>query len=496
MTRHTTLPNHSSDLESTQESALESNQKSITGLLHNYQRPVVVGVGVTGLSVARYLKRSFCSTAITFMDTRLQPSGLAELQVLWPGVRCVLGELSESILLQADVVIVSPGVSLDEPALQAVQTAGIPVLGDVELFVQATQVPVLAVTGTNGKSTVVSLLAHALQRAGLKVGLGGNIGAPVLDMLSKPAPDYYVLELSSFQLQTTPSLAAEVAVCLNLSPDHLDRHHTMAEYLAAKQLVYRHCRHAVVNSDEPELWQGLGLPASTVGFSMHAEGVAALPINCSLLAGNEVAAATSILKVSDNQYARMAVDALSPAIVDFPQNALAVMAVMRCLNIAWQNYNMALTDFIGLPHRCQLVPCPGSSLRWYNDSKATNVGSAIAALQSVSRQAGGRVLWIAGGQAKGVDLSSLQPVIAECVAGLVLMGEDAELIRAQAPANYPCQMVDNMQQAVSAAALMALDCQVDTVLLAPACASLDQYENYAARGREFVKWIQVLGKHN
>lgn len=469
-----------------------------------YTNPVIIGLGATGLSVARYFVRQ--GTAFQVMDTRTNPPGLVDLAHIAPQAKAkaILGKLSADVLLQADLIVVSPGLDLQQTELLAAQRLGIPICSDIELFVQAVQTPIIAITGTNGKSTVTMLTTAALTTAGLRAQALGNIGAPVLDVLDdtqSQRPDYYVLELSSFQLQTTYSLQATVAVCLNFSPDHLDRHRNLEEYLHAKQHIYRNCKAAVINCDQPQIYQGLTFPEKTAGFSLSA---AQLP------AWQQQNPSYVLSSYCNIQYAKLGTDientaslcidavpqvdlsALAPVLRTLPQNALAVIALMQLLSIAWQRYAQALFNFVGLPHRCQLVATQHSDVQWYNDSKATNVDAAMVSLQALAGSVNTKIIWIAGGQAKGVDFSVLTDTITQCVAGVVLMGEDAVTIAAQLPDDVPRTQVETMQQAVVTAARMAEQQQVSLVLLAPACASFDMFQHYQDRGEQFIKWVQAL----
>lgn len=491
------------------------------------KHPVVVGLGATGVSVVRYLLQQGLSPVL--VDSRLEPPALAELKALAPELEVHLGALTQEPLLQADLIVVSPGVDLQTPLWQQVRTAGITICGDIELFVRAVQVPIIAITGTNGKSTVTVLTAEALAAAGYTVATLGNIGTPVLDFLTRQqadiqscshlehapqlaakqvadtdqplALDYIVLELSSFQLASTFSLAAKVAVCLNVSPDHLDRHGDMADYLAAKQRIYKHCQHAVLNLQQPEIWQSLALPVSQVGFCATALAIQAPQVKSLTEQADPFSQLQHIYWLAeegvrpqlmcDNQ-PLLSVSDLAPALVAVPQNVLAVMAIMHALQIPVAKYGSIIHDFVGLAHRCQKVLTTTEGTMWFNDSKATNVGAAIAAVKGVSAQINGKLVWIAGGQTKGVDMQCLAPIIRQHAAAMVLLGDDVQQLQQQVPTEMPCAVVRDMQAAVQSAAAFAAQYEVQAVLLAPAGASFDLFKNYQDRGEQFTAWVNAI----
>ena len=227
---------------------------------------VVVGLGITGLSCVRHLCQKNYQVAV--VDTRTNPPGLTELKQHYPNVHYQVGKLDPVLLMQAKEIIISPGLSLKTPEIKQAISQGIPVIGDIELFVRETSKPIIAITGTNGKSTVVSLVGDMIKASGFKTVVCGNIGEPVLNCLEQEV-DYYVLELSSFQLETTHSLAAQAAVILNLSADHLDRYESLAQYLQAKQSIYLNCEHAIINLDEPKLWRELDFKNAPLSFSLE-----------------------------------------------------------------------------------------------------------------------------------------------------------------------------------------------------------------------------------
>jgi UDP-N-acetylmuramoylalanine--D-glutamate ligase len=437
-------------------------------------RSLVVGLGKTGLSCARYLAAQGLPLAVT--DTRLRPPALRELREILPDVAVFVGGFDAGAFAAAEQLVVSPGISLEEPLIRAARDRGAAVLGDVELFARAARAPIVAITGTNGKSTVTALLGEMARQAGRRVAVGGNIGTPVLDLLVEqgPQPDLYVIELSSFQLETTTSLNAAAAVVLNLTPDHLDRHGDLERYRAAKARVYAGARVKVVNLDDP-LVASMVPPQEARGFtagppSWGQFGLVPHGHDSRLAYGDErLALASELLLVGRHNLV----------------NALAAMALGRAMGLPVSPMIEALRRFPGLPHRCQWV-ASSQGVQWYNDSKGTNVGATLAALQGMD----GSVVLIAGGDGKGQDFSPLCAAVREKARGIVLIGRDAPLIEAALGSVPPVAHARDMREAVRAARRMARP--GDSVLLSPACASFDMYRNYEHRGEVFMRAVQAL----
>ncbi len=442
------------------------------------QRTLVVGLGATGLSVARYLMRQGVRVAIT--DSRSEPPGLAELQREYADVAVFLGAFDEAVFAQADMLVLSPGVPLSTPQVAAAQARGVPVVGDIELFARAVAAPVVAITGSNGKSTVTTLVGEMLRAAGWRVGVGGNLGTPALDLLD-PACQAYVLELSSFQLETTHSLKPAVGVVLNVSPDHMDRYPDLDAYAAAKARILQEAELAIRNADDPRVmampggratWTfTLGEPADEQTFGVREwQG-------CDWLCRGEEPL--------------LAVDEVLIPGTHNRANALAALAVGTALGLENEVMGEVLRRFPGLPHRCEFVG-EVAGVRWYNDSKATNVGAALAALRGLHRPGDeARAVIILGGDCKEGDFAPLREALAECARGVVLIGRDREAIRPVVPP--VCQLADasDLEEAVGLALEMAHP--GDHVLLAPACASFDQFRNYAERGDRFRGLVRRLG---
>lgn len=445
-------------------------------------RVLVVGLGVTGLSVIRYLRGLGCQVAVT--DTRAQPPGVAALREEFPDVAMMLGGLDARAFAAADQVVLSPGLSLTElgPHLG---DRDLPVCGDIELFAQAVQVPVLAITGSNGKSTVTALLGQMARHAGVRVGVGGNLGPPALDLLSAES-ELYVLELSSFQLETTCSLRTRAATVLNLSPDHLDRYADMTAYAAAKARIFLGAEVAVVNRDDQGSLEAAPASLEQVRFGLGEPereadwGVANLDgpggFEPWILRGERRLMPTRELRLVGTHHLA---------------NALAALALGDVYGLPLDAMREVVTTFSGLPHRCTLVAEAGG-VRWIDDSKGTNPGATLAALEGVASAQGTdeRIVLIAGGEGKGADFAPLTPVLARTARAVVLIGRDAPLIQQVVPHSVPCLLAEDMTAAVARAAELAR--AGDAVLLSPACASFDMFADYRARGRAFAEAAKRL----
>lgn len=444
-------------------SALADNRQAVN---------LVVGLGHTGFSVARHLVT--CGEPVAVVDSRPQPPLLARLQDELPQA-VWLGAFPERLPEGVEQVIVSPGVAADTPLLMSAREAGVPIRGDVELFARLAEAPILAVTGSNGKSTVVSLLAHLLTATDRSVVAGGNLGRPALELLDERA-DLYVLEVSSFQLESTRELNAAVGIVLNLSPDHLDRHGDMSAYAAAKARLVQQSRLAVLNRDDPRvaemapmaeriIWFGAGEPAAGEFGLRERDG------ETGFARGDQWLGSASLpgLPGGHNRL-----------------NVLAALAAIEGLGHSPEQVLPRLVSFRGLPHRMAVV-AEREGVRWINDSKATNLGATLAALDGLSEP----VVLIAGGQGKGQDFTPLREGLAKGVRALVLMGEASEALARQAPSELPVHRVGDMSEAVTVAAGVARS--GDCVLLSPACASFDQFDDFEARGRAFEKAVHALG---
>jgi UDP-N-acetylmuramoylalanine--D-glutamate ligase len=432
---------------------------------------VVVGLGKTGASCLRYLAKR--GIAVSATDTRRTPPGLAELGGLAESVDLRLGGFDLSLLDGASQVLMSPGVSLEEPIARAARDRGIEVLGDVELFARNVRAPVIGITGTNGKSTVTSLVARMAAAAGRTVLAGGNLGEPALDLLEQPTPDLYVLELSSFQLETTYSLHLQAATVLNVTADHLDRYPSVAAYALAKSRIFAKAATMVLNADDPRVAAMRG-PMNTVTFSIERTDADFFLLRT----GTQILLARhgeGLLDVS-----RMKITGLHNA-----ANALAALALGDAAGLPMPKMLDALESFPGLSHRSEWI-ADVAGVRYIDDSKGTNVGATIAAVAGMP----GPLVMIAGGEGKGQNFTPLAQAFRGKVRHVVLIGKDAPAVAAALAGVCPTETVASMQEAVMLAARVAR--AGDGVLLSPACASLDMFRDYGHRGDVFAAAVHDL----
>ena len=433
---------------------------------------LIVGLGKTGLSVARFLARQGQSFAVA--DSRMEPPGLADLHAECPGVDLHLGAYDPALFSRFKTLIVSPGVAVAEPAIQMAAKAGAEVIGDIELFARHAKAPVIAITGSNGKSTVTTLVGELLAAAGRKVAVGGNLGTPALDLLEGEAAEIYVLELSSFQLETTRTLRPLASVVLNLSEDHMDRYADLAAYAEAKGEIYHGAQVAVVNRDDP--WSIKLAEQSdatrTVSFGLEAAGQWGM-----LEQDGEVwLAHGEALIVRERDLTLRGRHNMA--------NALAALALVEAAGVDPASVLDALRHFSGLPHRSQFVG-HFAALDWVNDSKGTNVGATAAALAGQTAP----VVLIAGGIGKEQDFTVLRSLLAEKARGVVLIGQDAGLIAQAWAGAAPIVRATDMGDAVQQA--MELGQPGDVVLLSPACASFDMFNGYDHRGEVFAAEVRA-----
>jgi len=445
---------------------------------------VVVGLGKTGASLLRYLTKRGLAAAAT--DSRAAPPGLAELGALARSVDIRLGGFDLALLEGATQLLISPGVSLEEPIAAAARARGIPVLGDIELFARAARAPVIGITGTNGKSTVTSLVAHMAAAAGRRVLAGGNLGKPALDLLEEPVPDLYVLELSSFQLETTQSLELAAAVVLNVTADHLDRYRSVEAYAEAKARIFARAATVVLNADDARV----AAMRRTLRAGPDAGGRAAPRIVTFSIEradadygivrrGSEVWLAQGGKPLID--CARMKIAGLHNA-----ANALAALALGAAVSLPMPKMLAALQTFAGLKHRSEWV-ADLAGVRYIDDSKGTNVGATLAAVAGLA----GPLVMIAGGEGKGQDFAPLAAAFKGKVRRVVLIGKDAAAIEAALGGVCATERAATLPAAVRAAAAAARP--GDTVLLSPACASLDMFRDYSQRGEVFAAAVRALG---
>jgi UDP-N-acetylmuramoylalanine--D-glutamate ligase len=434
-------------------------------------KDLVIGLGATGMSIARYLRRAGLDAM--FIDSRDEPPGIDELTDAWPDANVFLGKLD----LPENVarIIVSPGIADKERILKKARKENIEIVSDIELFAREAEAPYVVITGSNGKSTVTSLLYHMGRAAGRETLAGGNLGEPALDLLDQQVPDLYVLELSSFQLQRTESLPATVAVLLNVSPDHLDWHASEREYRNSKYRVFREADAAVINRADKRAIKDTKKFDKLISFGLDApqEGHYGLRTEDGvdyLARGTTLLIATSDLAM----YGR-----------HNQANALAALAAGELLGFEPAAMLQVLSEFPGLQHRMQFVARKGSA-DFINDSKATNVAAAVASVDSVDNM----IVLIAGGLGKGGDFTELASALENKLRAAVLIGTDADKIADALDTVMPVYFATDMDDAVQQAAAYAET--EDTVLLAPACASFDQFEGYGARGDAFSSAVEAL----
>jgi UDP-N-acetylmuramoylalanine--D-glutamate ligase len=416
------------------------------------------------------------------VDTRRDPPGLARLRAEMPDVKVYAGVYPVELVESASELIVSPGVSMDDPLVRQALAAEVAVVGDVDLFVREAQAPVVGITGSNAKSTVTELLGQMARTAGLNVGVGGNLGTPALDLLADDR-ELYVLELSSFQLERAGELGLAVATVLNVSADHLDRHGSMPAYHAAKHRIFRGCQKVVVHRDDPLTIPLVGPGVEVISWrlgepELNGFGLRDIGGEAWLAHGFD-----SLMKVGD----------LGLAGLHNLANALAALALGHAAGLDREPMLAALRDFHGLPHRCQRV-AEIDGVRYVDDSKGTNVGATRAALAGLGGERD--LVLLAGGQGKGADFAPLREPVSRHCKLVVLIGEDAGLIESSLRGCAPILRADSLPEAVSAAADAAE--RGDTVLLSPACASFDMFDSYVARGEAFSDAVRALpgGDHD
>lgn len=438
------------------------------------RRTLIVGLGKTGLSCVRHLSGQGREVAVA--DSRLQPPGLDELRSRWPDVPVYLGEFEAERFSGFNELVVSPGISIAEPAIKAAAEQGARIRGDIDLFAEAADAPIIAITGSNGKTTVTTLVGDMARAAGRRVQVGGNIGTPALDLLGQGA-DLYVLELSSFQLETTEELGALAATVLNVSDDHMDRYPDKMAYYQAKQRIYRGCRNAIVNLDD-----ALSTPMAMDSIRFLCFGFNR--VNPETFSTRDDEHGTWITFGLDNlllasELKLMGLHNLS--------NVMAALALGHAAGLPMDVMLEVARAFRGLPHRCEFVRTL-NGVDYINDSKGTNVGATVAAIESLVPDHG-RIVLIAGGEGKGADFHPLQEPVASCCRSVVLIGRDAGLMEQAIAKRVPVTRAESLADAVSAAAEQAHE--GDRVLFSPACASFDMFRDYGERGDCFRSLVEA-----
>lgn len=448
---------------------------------------LVVGLGLSGRAICRHLSR--LNVPYMVADTRAEPPGLDEFRAAHPGISIHCGPLTLLDLQEVEEVVVSPGLDPRMPGLlqfanQRNPRTGEPkVIGEIALFVRAANAPIAAITGSNAKSTVTTLLGEMAAASGVKAAVGGNLGTPALDLLhTHPDAELYILELSSFQLETTPCLGASCAAFLNFSEDHLDRHGDMHAYRRAKQRIFIGARHAVVNAQDALTW-----PEHPVGeLTYFSERP---PVNDEWGLAHE----NGQLMLMQGSTPWIGIDELNITGQHNYANALAALAMGQELGFAAGPMCIALRDFKGLAHRSEVI-ARVNGVTWVNDTKGTNVGATLAAINGIGATLEGRLVLLAGGVGKGADFTPLAEPLAACARHVLLFGLDAPRLAVALREHVSVQQVDDLTHAMQAACEIAQP--GDCVLLSPACASLDQFANYQERGDVFRRWVLHMAHSN
>ncbi|MCK4090582.1 UDP-N-acetylmuramoyl-L-alanine--D-glutamate ligase [Acinetobacter radioresistens] len=438
---------------------------------------VVAGLGISGVSAVNFLHERGYQVAVT--DSRAHPPGHDQIPV---GIQTSFGQLDTELLLQAEEIILSPGLAPQLPEIQQAIAKGIPVVGDIQLLRRATEVPIVAITGSNAKSTVTTLIGLMAKETGKKVAVGGNLGRPALDLL-KDQPELIILELSSFQLETTSLLNAEVAVVLNMSEDHLDRHGDMLGYHAAKHRIFQGVKKVVFNRDD-----ALSRPLVPDAVPVQSFGLNAPDMNqYGVLRDTDgtlwLARGRERLLKSTEMYIQGTHNIA---------NALACLALGEAIGLPLNSMLETLKSFKGLAHRCEYVDTV-NNVRYYNDSKGTNIGATLAAIEGLGAAIAprkGKVVVILGGQGKGQDFKALRAAVQQYVKTVVLIGEDALKIEQSIEGSTEILKAATLQEAVQLCHAKA-DAE-DVVLLSPACASFDMFKGYDDRGHQFVACVKAL----
>ena len=447
------------------------------GMVEFSVKYAVVGLGHTGVSCAHYLMHK--NQSFFIVDSRHNPPGLSEIATTYPHILITTGAIEVSVLIKAQYLIVSPGIPLSTPAIQEAITHGVKLISDIDLFFQHVRAPVVGITGTNGKSTVTTLVGAMAQQAGINSVVAGNIGVPVLDVLKTFQKDLYILELSSFQLERVSHCPLDVAALLNLSPDHLDAHGSFSAYIKAKQRIFAQCKSAVYWQDDT-LTKPVGLPSSQCaaftsrppqqeqfGVIKDSHGYGVAQDNRVLLYMNEI-------KLTGRHNLT---------------NIAAALTIGSLLQLPLDIMLEAVRSFSGLAHRCQWVDCI-RGVDWFNDSKGTNEASSCSAIAGLASPGSKNLILIAGGAGKGTDFQQLADNIQRYVRAVILFGRDADKIAKAIDSRVLVCNADNLQEAVEQASAVAQP--GERVLLSPACTSWDMFADYQERGNAFIKHVNQL----
>lgn len=439
------------------------------------RRTLIVGLGKTGLSCVRYLSGQGREIAVA--DNREQPPGLAELKAEWPDVPVYLGRFDPELFCGFNELVVSPGISVAEPAIAAAASKGARIRGDIDLFAEAADAPIVAITGSNGKTTVTTLVGEMARAAGRRVAVGGNIGTPALDLLEQGA-ELYVLELSSFQLETTEELNALAATVLNVSDDHMDRYPNKMAYFQAKQRIFRGCQNAIVNLDD-----ALSTPMARDNLRFLCFGFHR--VNPETFSTRDDDQGTWITFGFDNLLLASELKLMGSHNIS---NVMAALALGHAAGLPMDIMLAVAREFPGLPHRCEFIRRL-NGVDFINDSKGTNVGATVAAIESLAPR-DGKVVLIAGGDGKGADFTALEAPVALHCRAVVLIGRDARAIADVFGSGIEVHYAGDLAEAVALSSDLARS--GDRVLLSPACASFDMFRDYLDRGDQFRSLVEGL----
>ena len=448
----------------------------MTNLIATNRNTAIVGMGATGLSAARFL--SSIGKSFVFADSRSEPPRLSEVREQYPDVSLMLGPFAEDLLLGFDRVVVSPGVSLEEPALVAARERGVKLIGDVELFLEQAAAPVIVITGSNGKSTVTTLLGKMAEACELSVGVGGNLGTPMLDLLDK-RHQLYVIELSSFQLELVTDTQGAIAGLLNISPDHMDRYAGLQQYHAAKHRIFLGASRVINNRQDPLTNPLLSTSVKQSSFGLNKPDLGSF----------------GLIDEAGQSWLACGLDQLMPvsevAIKGTHNiaNALAALALGQAAGLEMSAMLETLKTYSGLPHRCEHIATI-DNVMYIDDSKGTNVGATVAALNGFGDNTKAKLILIAGGQGKEQDFSKLQKPVKQFVKLAALFGEDASQIAGALEGSTQVEQFGSLEEAVAKAHASAES--GDIVLLSPACASFDMFSGFEQRGRCFQNAVKAV----
>ncbi|CAI8318120.1 MAG: UDP-N-acetylmuramoylalanine--D-glutamate ligase [Cellvibrionales bacterium UBA7375] len=442
------------------------------------RKTAILGMGATGVSVASFLASR--DMPFDFSDSRNEPPNIDLIKANHPQAEVSLGAFDADYLCRYDRLIVSPGISLDEPELVKAKAQGVELLGDFELFLEQAQAPVIAITGSNGKSTVTALLGKMAEDSGISVGIGGNIGTPMLDLLDE-SHTLYVIEVSSFQLELLNDARGAISCLLNISPDHLDRYKNLQQYHSAKHRIFRGASKVVINREDVLTRPLISIQIPMISFGLNQPDLGSFGILEGIKNGYLSYGIERLMRV--DQVALKGSHNIA--------NTLAALALGYSVDLPMEGMLDTLKTFKGLPHRCQTI-AEVNSVSFINDSKATNVGATIAAIKGLGNRDSKNIILIAGGQAKGQEFSALASEIAASVKLTILIGENAEQFASILQDSSEYQFSDSLDGAVNQANQYADS--GDTVLLSPACASFDMFDGFEHRGHCFKMAVEGLSK--